>query len=119
MKLGTFSLSLTVANIEKSQAFYELMGFKVIDGGHMNDGFRDTDTSKWRILEHESVKIGLFQGMFEKNILTFNPPDVRALQKILKSGGVHIFEELDETGSGPASIMFEDPDGNQIMLDQP
>lgn len=119
MNLGPFSISLAVKDIEKSLSFYELLGFKVIDGGHINEGFRDTDESKWRILEHESVKIGLFQGMFEKNILSFNPPDVRKIQQTLKKAGVKLSQEADESGSGPASIMLEDPDGNQMMFDQP
>ena len=73
MNLGNFSISLSVKDINKSVDFYENLGFEVIDGGHTSKGFPDTDTMKWRILSHESVKIGLFQGMFEKNTLTFNP----------------------------------------------
>ena len=110
MELGAFSVSLAVRDIEASRSFYEKFGFKVFGGDA---------TQNWLILKNGDHVIGLFQGMFEKNILSFNPPDVRNLQKLLKNGGVRIFEEVDEKGSGPASIMFEDPDGNQIMLDQP
>jgi catechol 2,3-dioxygenase-like lactoylglutathione lyase family enzyme len=118
MNLGQFSLSLSVKDIEKSLAFYELFGLKVIDGGHMNQAYPDTPTEKWRILQHESVVIGLFQGVFEKNMLTFNPQDVRAIQKALKKAGVALTQEADENTTGPASIMLEDPDGNPILFDQ-
>jgi catechol 2,3-dioxygenase-like lactoylglutathione lyase family enzyme len=107
-----------VKDIEKSLAFYELFGLKVIDGGYMNQAYPDTPTEKWRILQHESVVIGLFQGVFEKNMLTFNPQDVRAIQKALKKAGVALTQEADENTTGPASIMLEDPDGNPILFDQ-
>lgn len=118
MQLGTFSLSLNVADIGESLSFYEILGFKVIDGGHINEGYPDTEETKWRILEHDAVKIGLFQGMFAENILTFNPSDVRSIQRRLKEAGISLSEEADEDGDGPAFITLEDPDGNQIMFDQ-
>lgn len=118
LELGQFSISLTVKNIEESLAFYEVLGFKVIDGGHTNDGFPDSEASKWRILQSPSAVIGLFQGMFPANIMTFNPKDVRGIQKHLKANGIALQSEADETKEGPASIMFQDPDGNQILIDQ-
>jgi catechol 2,3-dioxygenase-like lactoylglutathione lyase family enzyme len=118
MELGPFSISLRVKDIGKSLSFYELLGFKILDGGHVHQGYPDTEHTKWRILEHEGVKIGLFQGMFDQNIMTFNPTDVRGIQKILKAAGVKLSLEADETTTGPAYITLEDPDGNQIMFDQ-
>lgn len=116
--MGQFSLSLAVKDIEKSLAFYEHFGFKVIDGGHQNEGFPDTETAKWRILQTDSVVIGLFEGMFEQNIMTFNPKDVRAIQKVLKDGGIKLSKEADPSTTGPEHITLQDPDGNQIMFDQ-
>lgn len=121
MKLGAFSVSLNVKDIHASKAFYEKLGFETL-GGDI--------TQNWLILKNESCVIGLFQGMFEKNILTFNPgwdqnaenldsfTDVRDIQKHLKEQGIELHTEADESTQGPAHIIFEDPDGNVIMLDQ-
>ncbi|WP_191561306.1 VOC family protein [Metabacillus idriensis] len=121
MKLGAFSVSLNVKDIHKSKSFYETLGFQVL-GGDINQN--------WLILKNESCVIGLFQGMFEKNILTFNPgwnesgenlntfTDIRDIQKQLKAKGIKILSEADETGEGPASFTIEDPDGNPILVDQ-
>lgn len=121
MKLGAFSVSLNVKDIHKSKAFYEMLGFEAF-GGNI--------TQNWLIMKNESTVIGLFQGMFENNILTFNPgwdqnaqnldhfTDVREIQKHLKEQGVKLLSEADETSSGPASFMIEDPDGNPILVDQ-
>ena len=121
MELGAFSISLAVKDIKASKAFYEKLGFKVFTG----------DISKnWLILKNGEHAIGLFQGMFEKNILTFNPgwdqnaqkrdtfTDVRELQRQLKAQGVQLISEADENSTGPASLMAVDPDGNTILLDQ-
>jgi predicted lactoylglutathione lyase len=119
MNLGNFSLSLVVKDVAKSLSFYETLGFRVIDGGHINTGFADTDTMKWRVMEHESVKIGLFQGMFEKNILSFTPSDVLGLQEYLKKSGINFQKEaVADSPNGFISAMLQDPDGNQIMFDQ-
>ncbi len=118
MDLGQFSLSLVVKDLEKSLKFYVLLGFEVIDGGHINEGFPDQEETKWRILRHESVVLGLFQGMFDTNILTFNPPNVRGIQQMLMENGVKILQDTDPDGTGPAHIIVEDPDGNQLMFDQ-
>ena len=121
MELGNFSVSLAVKDIQASKAFYEKLGFKEF-GGDI--------TQNWIILKNGSCIIGLFQGMFEKNILTFNPgwdenaqtlsdyTDVRELQKELKSKDVEIATEADETTTGPASFIVMDPDGNPILVDQ-
>ena len=109
MDLGTFSVSLAVEDLKRSRAFYEKLGFKV-GGGEAKE--------KWLILRNGEAKIGLFEGMFESNILTFNPEDVRAIQKLLKSKGVAFLMEADEKSSGPAHAALADPDGNQILLDQ-
>lgn len=121
MELGAFSISLTVKNIEASRAFYEKFGFQVFGG----------DASQnWLILKNGNCIIGLFQGMFDKNILTFNPgwdsnarqldkfTDVRELQRQLKAQGVTFESEADESTTGPASFVVIDPDGNPILLDQ-
>ena len=121
MELGAFSIGLAVKDIEASRAFYEKFGFKVFAG----------DASQnWLILKNGSHAIGLFQGMFEKNILTFNPgwdsnaatldtfDDVRELQRQLKAEGVQLTSEADETTTGPASFTAVDPDGNPILVDQ-
>ena len=121
MDLGTFSISLAVKNLEASRSFYEKLGFQVFAG----------DASQnWLILKNGDHAIGLFQGMFEKNILTFNPgwdssaqkldvfTDVRDLQRQLKAKGVALQTEADETSTGPASFMIVDPDGNPILIDQ-
>jgi len=121
MKLGTFSASLSVKDLNTSKEFYEKLGFKVFAG----------DASKnYLIMKNENSLIGLFQGMFENNILTFNPgwdanaqkleefDDVRAIQKSLKANGVKLETEADENTTGPASFMVLDPDGNLILVDQ-
>lgn len=109
MDLGDFSVSLAVKNLEASLAFYQNLDFDVI-GGEREQG--------WLILKNDKAKIGLFQGMFEGNILTFHPRDVRGIQKRLKAAGTALESEADETTSGPASAMLRDPDGNAILLDQ-
>lgn len=110
MKLGKFCLSLTVKNIAESATFYEKLGFAPMTGcGSVEDN--------WLILSNEETMIGLFQGMFDENILTFNPQDVRAIQASLESQGI----QLDKAAlgeAGPAHIMLRDPDGNLLMLDQ-
>jgi len=108
MNLGKFSLSLAVQDIAKSRAFYEKLTFKVIDG-NQDEG--------WLILQSGDTVIGLFQGMFEKNLLTFNPKDVRAIQAHLKEQGIDLIEEA-KGDEGPAHITMVDPDGNPIMFDQ-
>lgn len=121
MKLGSFSVSLAVKDLEKSREFYEKLGF---------ESFHGDPTQNWLILKNGDHVIGLFQGMFEENILTFNPgwdqdakevdsfTDVREIQRKLKEQGVVLGSEADESTSGPASIMLADPDGNQILIDQ-
>ncbi len=121
MKLGAFSISLSVKDIHKSKAFYENLGFQDL-GGDI--------TQNWLIMKNESTIIGLFQNMFEKNILTFNPgwnenaenlhsfTDIRDLQKQLKAKGIKLLTEADESSEGPASFTIEDPDGNSILIDQ-
>ena len=121
MELGAFSVSLTVKDIKASQKFYESLGFKT---------FMGDATKNWLILKNGDHVIGLFQGMFDKNILTFNPgwdsngkklasfTDVREIQRIAKTQGVKLVKEADESTTGPASFMAVDPDGNQILFDQ-
>ena len=109
MDLGKFSVSLAVGDLGKSRAFYETLGFSVI-GGQAD--------KNWLILNNGQATIGLFQGMFEGNILTFNPSDVRTIQKTLKAANVALTEEADETTEGPAYAVLQDPDGNAILLDQ-
>ena len=122
MQLGNFSVSLAVNDLQKSRAFYEALGFAVTGGDKAHN---------FLILQNETATIGLFQGMFEKNILTFNPglagpdmeqlsefTDVREIQRSLKSDGIELTEEADESTSGPAHIAFLDPDGNPILIDQ-
>lgn len=121
MKLGAFSVSLSVKDIHKSKSFYETLGFSVFAG----------DLEKnYLIMKSESSLIGLFQGMFEGNIITFNPgwdenaqnlesfDDVRDIQKHLKANNIALDTEADESTEGPAGIMFKDPDGNVILIDQ-
>jgi lactoylglutathione lyase len=121
MEFGAFSISLAVKDIGASRAFYEKLGFKALAG----------DASQnWLILKNGPCAIGLFQGMFEKNILTFNPgwdsnaskvstfTDVRELQRELKAQGIQLTTEADETSTGPASFTTVDPDGNPILVDQ-
>lgn len=122
MKLGAFSISLAVKDIHASKAFYETLGF-VPFGGNLDQG--------WLILKNEGTLIGLFQGMFEQNLLTFNPgwdsdaravdpfTDVREIQKRLRDAGIAIESEADEsTATGPAHFLVRDPDGNGILVDQ-
>ena len=122
MELGAFSVSLTVKDLAVSRAFYEKLGFEVTGGAEEHD---------YLILVNRDTVIGLFQGMFDRNILTFNPglsgpdmeqlsefTDVREIQRSLKSHGIELTEEADETSSGPAHITFLDPDGNPILIDQ-
>ncbi|HET9292970.1 MAG TPA: VOC family protein [Gemmatimonadales bacterium] len=121
MELGAFSISLAVKDLQASKAFYEKFGFTT---------FMGDPTKNWLILRNGAHVIGLFQGMFERNILTFNPgwdsnarkldtfTDVRALQRQLKKEGVTLVTEADETTSGPASFIAVDPDGNPILVDQ-
>jgi catechol 2,3-dioxygenase-like lactoylglutathione lyase family enzyme len=116
--LGQFSVSLSVKNMDESLTFYEKLSFEVIDGGHINPGFPDGEDTKWRILKSGNTVIGLFQGMFENNVMTFNPHNVRDIQKHLKSAGIDLIKEADEASEGPEHIILLDPDGNQIMLDQ-
>lgn len=121
MQLGAFSISLAVKDIKASKAFYEKLGFSTL-GGNLDQN--------WIILRNGPHVIGLFQGMFERNMLTFNPgwdqdakptatfTDVRQLQKRLKEAGIPLVTEADETTSGPASCMLTDPDGNPVLIDQ-
>jgi len=121
MDLGAFSVSLSVQDIEASRDFYEKLGFESI-GGNADDN--------WLILRNGDHVIGLFQGMFEKNILTFNPgwdqqcnetdsfTDVREIQRALKEQGLALVSEADEASQGPASLTLIDPDGNPILIDQ-
>ena len=121
MQLGAFSISLNVQDIQASKDFYEKIGFSVFGG--------DIEQN-WLIMKNGTTSIGLFQGMFDKNILTFNPgwdehaqeldtfTDIRELQQGLKSKGVEFISEADATGEGPASFTLEDPDGNPILFDQ-
>lgn len=121
MKLGAFSISLSVKDIHASKAFYENLGFESF-GGNIDQ--------KWLILKNGDAIIGLFQGMFPNNIITFNPgwdqnakpfdpfDDVRDIQKHLKNKGVTLTTEADETTTGPAHLIVTDPDGNVVMLDQ-
>jgi len=121
MKLGAFSISLSVKDLGVSKAFYEKLGFEVFAG---------SSEQHYLIMKNENALIGLFQGMFEGNILTFNPgwnekaeklgdyDDVRAIQKQLKASGTAFLSEADESTAGPASFMITDPDGNVILVDQ-
>ncbi|HQR38661.1 MAG TPA: VOC family protein [Blastocatellia bacterium] len=121
MELGNFSVSLAVKDIGASKDFYEKLGFTVFGGNQ---------SQNWLIMKNGACVIGLFQGMFEKNILTFNPgwnsdaqpigefTDVRELQRELKSRGIVMVSEADEGSTGPASFVIVDPDGNPILVDQ-
>jgi lactoylglutathione lyase len=120
MHLGAFSISLAVKDLAASRAFYEDLGFMPFAG----------DGENWQMMRSGDTVIGLFQGMFEANILTFNPGwnqqcdtledfmDVRAIQASLKDKGISLTQEADPAGSGPASAVLTDPDGNVILLDQ-
>jgi len=118
MDLGTFSLSLAVKDLDASLAFYEALGFEVTEGGHTSRNFPDTDTARWRMLRNGSTLLGLFQGMFDKNMLTFNPKDVRTIQQQLRASGIEPVSPADESTLGPAHAMLQDPDGNPVLLDQ-
>ena len=121
MNLGAFSVSLAVKDIEASKRFYEKLGFSVFGGDQ---------SQNWLIMKNGDHVIGLFHGMFERNILTFNPgwnqdaerlpsfTDVRELQRQLKEQGVTMLSEADEASTGPASFVIADPDGNPILVDQ-
>lgn len=121
MNVGAFSISLAVKDLEASRQFYEKFGFRQFAGDAAQN---------WLILKNGDHVIGLFQGMFEKNILTFNPgwdqnaqplpsfTDVRELQRQLKAQGVELMSEADESTTGPASFIAVDPDGNPILFDQ-
>jgi lactoylglutathione lyase len=121
MQLGNFSVSLAVKDIKVSKAFYEKLDFKQVSGKLEQN---------WVVLQNGTTKIGLFQGMFEKNSLTFNPgwdherktpkdfQDVRELQRILKQRGIKLQTEADESTDGPAYFTLVDPDGNPILVDQ-
>lgn len=121
MRLGNFSVSLAVKDIAASRAFYEKLGFRVIGGNQAQN---------WLILQNETATIGLFQGMFEKNLLTFNPgwdrnskalaefEDVREIQGRLRAAGMTFATEADESSTGPASLVVVDPDGNPVLIDQ-
>ncbi|MNV84098.1 Glyoxalase-like domain protein [compost metagenome] len=121
MKLGAFSISLSVKDLTVSKEFYEKMGFKVFAGGMEQN---------YLIMKNGNALIGLFQGMFQGNILTFNPgwdenaqnmeqfDDVREIQRQLKSKGIAINPEVDENTTGPAGFMITDPDGNVVLIDQ-
>jgi catechol 2,3-dioxygenase-like lactoylglutathione lyase family enzyme len=121
MKLGAFSVSLAVKDLQASRQFYEKLGFTSFVGEPANG---------WLIVKNGDSVIGLFQGMFDKNILTFNPgwdqnaqplpsyTDVRELQRLLRADGMHFVTEADESTSGPASFIVVDPDGNPVLVDQ-
>jgi catechol 2,3-dioxygenase-like lactoylglutathione lyase family enzyme len=121
MDLGAFSVSLTVKDLEASRSFYEKLGFKVFAGDAAQN---------WLIMKSGDHAIGLFQGMFERNILTFNPgwdanaqklaafTDVRELQRTLRAQGITFQLQADENSAGPASFVIVDPDGNPILFDQ-
>ena len=121
MELGNFSVSLAVKDLQASRQFYEKLGFTK---------FMGEPARNWLIMKNGDHVIGLFQGMFDRNILTFNPgwdsnaqplasfTDVRQLQRQLKSSGVQLMVEADESSTGPASFMVADPDGNTILVDQ-
>ena len=119
MNLGTFSVSLAVDDLARSRDFYAKLGFEVVPGKDFEDPSQTSVYNQdWVILEKDGVKLGLFQRMFEKNTLTFNPPDVRAVQRALKAEGVAFEMEADESTTGPAAAFLFDPDGNPILLDQ-
>ena len=121
MRLGNFSVSLAVKDIAASREFYEKLGFRTLGGDQAKN---------WLILQNETATIGLFQGMFERNILTFNPgwdrtaatlpdfDDVREIQRELKDRGITPVTAADESTTGPASLVVVDPDGNPILVDQ-
>lgn len=119
--IGAFSVSLTVKDLAASRAFYEKLGFEVTGGNQEQN---------WLVLRNADATVGLFQGMFENNIMTFNPgwnrqaqpinefEDVRVLQQQFKAAGLQLQTEADESTTGPASFVLLDPDGNTILVDQ-
>jgi len=121
MRLGNFSVSLAVQDIHRSHEFYKKLGFRAVGGNAAKN---------WLILQNETCTIGLFQRVFEKNTLTFNPgwdrtcssladfDDVRDIQKSLKSQALSLLTQADESSTGPASLLLLDPDGNPILVDQ-
>ncbi len=121
MELGAFSISLAVKDLAASRAFYEKLGFAQVGGD---------PAQNWLILRNGTTTIGLFQGMFEQNILTFNPgwsssaeplenfTDVRELQRRLEAAGLDLIQKADESTTGPASVTLLDPDGNPVLIDQ-
>jgi lactoylglutathione lyase len=121
MNLGAFSISLAVKDITESRTFYERLGFEQVG---------ENATRNWLILRNAETTIGLFQGTFERNTLTFNPgwtnqatplvefKDIREIQRILKAGGLALAAEADDTTAGPASLLMIDPDGNPVLVDQ-
>lgn len=121
MNLGAFSISLAVADLDRSRTFYEALGFAVVGGD---------DAEGWLILKNGSAIVGLFKGMFERNIITLNPgldqdmsrtddfTDVRTVQAALRAAGIEPTEPTDVDGTGPAHVVVTDPDGNPVMIDQ-
>ena len=121
MELGAFSVSLSVSNIEESKVFYQKLGFEIVGGDQ---------SQNWLVLKNGEHKVGLFQGMFEGNIMTFNPgwdqsrktiesfTDIRELLKEFESEGVNIVQQSIDGESGPSSFSIKDPDGNSILIDQ-
>lgn len=121
MELGNFSVSLAVKDLAVSRAFYEKLDFRVVGGDQ---------TQNWLILQNQTSTIGLFQGMFDKNLMTFNPgwdrsgntlpefDDIRDIQRMLKERGLELTTAADESTNGPASLTLIDPDGNPILIDQ-
>lgn len=121
MKLGAFSVSLSVKDLAASKTFYEKLGFAPM-GGSMEQNYL--------IMKNESTLIGLFQGMFEGSVLTFNPgwdenaqpleqfDDIRTIQRELRASNLTLLSQADENSNGPASLMLTDPDGNVILIDQ-
>jgi lactoylglutathione lyase len=121
MELGAFSISLAVGDITASKEFYERLGFHVFAGD---------EAQNWLIMKSDATVLGLFQGMFDRNMLTFNPgwdqdaqpldsfTDVREIQRAVRSAGIGLQQEADESTSGPGSFVITDPDGNPILFDQ-
>ena len=106
--VGHFSISLAVADLAKARAFYETLGFTVLDG---------KPEERWLVMKNGEAKIGLFQGMFEDNLITLNPPDARGLERRLKDAGYELVAGT-KTDAGPCSCLAKDPDGNLVLIDQ-